>query len=103
VSQNSQRDWDFLLQGWSSIFGTPGQIYVGANTSDGIKAKFPEYNYTDMGRPIEIKPDSTIRTQLLKISCILQDPKLYSNVLRITGDTKKKGSLHFCKDPNSHL
>jgi hypothetical protein len=31
VSQNSQRDWDFLLQGWSSIFGTPGQIYVGAN------------------------------------------------------------------------
>ena len=31
MSQNSQRDWDFLLQGWSSIFGTPGQIYVGTN------------------------------------------------------------------------
>ena len=36
------------------------------------------------GRPAEAKPDSTIRTQGVKMGCILLDPKLDSKVLRTT-------------------
>jgi hypothetical protein len=31
VTRNSQRNWGFLLQGWPSVLGTPGQIYASGN------------------------------------------------------------------------
>jgi len=53
------------------------------------------------GQPAEIKPDTTIRTQRVKMGYILKDPKLYSKGSKNYRRYQKERALTFLQGPQT--